>query len=402
VNGNHRIVLVSGGVKLGGAATFLLNLGGELVRRSVPLQVVSLEHDNPYAGDFERLQVPIHLEDERTTIFEDRVSSVLQVIRRFGPTVVVSCLGASSYEIVRYIPSTVTRLGVLQADAAPDYPVFAAYAPYFDAVIGVSRQIVAKFGSHPSLAFLPAHYLPYGIPLPPHDLARAHQPEEPMRILYLGRLCRPQKRVHLFPEILRDLNAANVPFHWTIAGDGPERAWLQKEMKSFAPNSAVNFPGAINYRDVPHLLDSHDIFLLISDHEGLPLSLLEAMAHGLVPVVSRLPSGVTDVVDEECGILVEPNDTGAYADAIIRLWQEPAVLSAMSARAPLRIRSEHSVEAMADRWLALLDRLNKNDQTKWPQSFSVEGPLNHNSLWFRQPMRSLRRLNRAFSGRSGG
>src|SRR4051812_16682232 len=109
-NGN-RIVLVSGGIGLGGATTFLLNLAGELIRRGVPVLVISLEHENPYEHDFERLRIPLHVEDERRDIFEDRIASALEIIRNFRSSAVISCLGPSSYEVLRYLPKGVTRLG---------------------------------------------------------------------------------------------------------------------------------------------------------------------------------------------------------------------------------------------------------------------------------------------------
>jgi colanic acid/amylovoran biosynthesis glycosyltransferase len=394
VKKDHRVVFVSGSLKLGGATTFLLNLTVRLVRRRLPVFVVGLEHENPYAKDFEGLGIPLHVEDERSAIFEDRLYSALQVIRRFQPTAVISCLGPSSYEILRYVPTCVTRLGMMQADSPDIYPVFAAYVPFFDATVGVSRQIAANLRTHPVLGRLAAHYLPYGVPVPPMDGPSVRPDSRPIRILYLGRLVRPQKRVHLFPEVLRQLEAAGIPFWWTVAGDGPERPWLEKEMVSSAPDSVVEFAGAVSYRDVPALLDFHDVFLLASDHEGLPISLLEAMAHGLVPVVSNLPSGVSEVVDQECGILVDPENINGYAAGIIWLSQNPSALLAMATKARQRVHNDYSAEAMADRWLMVLDRLHKGEPEDWGRFAKITGPLNHDSAWFREPIRTLRRFAR--------
>jgi glycosyltransferase involved in cell wall biosynthesis len=389
---SHRIVLVSGGIKLGGAATFLLNLGGELVRREIPVQVVSLEHENPFASDFALARIPLHVEDERKAIFEDRIASALQVIRHFKPTVVVACLGPSSYEILRYIPKSVTRLGMLQSDSPDSYPVVATYAPFFDGVIGVSRKIQDNFRADPVLGRVPTHYLPYGVPLPKENLRPAREQSEPIRILYFGRLCRPQKRVHLFAEIFRQLKAARLPFQWTIAGDGPERLWLEKEMISSSPMSVVQFPGAIDYRGVPRLLDSHDVFLLTSDHEGLPLSLLEAMGHGVVPIVSDLESGIREVVDATNGVLVPVDDLDGYVRAIAYFDKHRDELAAKSTAAAERVRVEFSVEAMADRWLKVLGK-GADGTVVWPYRFDVRGPLTDSKQWkYSAAARPLRRL----------
>ena len=68
------------------------------------------------------------------------MSSAFRVIRDFNPSAVVSCLGPSSYEILRYVPESVMRLGMLQSDYPGSYPVLAVYAPYFDGTVGVSQS----------------------------------------------------------------------------------------------------------------------------------------------------------------------------------------------------------------------------------------------------------------------
>jgi glycosyltransferase involved in cell wall biosynthesis len=390
-NGNHRIVLVSGGIGLGGATTFLLNLAGELVRRDLPVLVVSLEYKNPYKHDFERLRIPLHIDDERC-IFEDRVSSALRVIRRFEPTAVLACLGPSSYEVLRYVPKSVTRLAVLQSDFPENYVPLTSYISFLGGIVGVSRQIETNLRGHPVLGRVPSYYLPYGVGIPKDQTSRPRSRNEPIRILYLGRVCRPQKRVHLFPEILRQLKTADIRFEWTIAGDGPALWRLKREMISEAPASVVRFTGAVDYSHVPQLLRSHDIFLLASDAEGLPLSLLEGMAYGLVPVVSNIKSGVSEVVDAKCGILVEPEDVAGYAAGILELSKNPAAFAAMSEEAAEKVRTHFSVEAMTDRWLALLLKLKKQEDVKWPEAFAVGGPLNGSTLRHLPPVRTLRRL----------
>ena len=388
-----RLVFVAGGVALGGATTFLLNLGGELVRRGVPVLVVSFEHNNPYAEDFDRARIPLHVEDERRNIFEDRLSSALRVIREFKPTTVISCLDAMSYEVLRYVPKGILRLGMVQSDFPGAYPQIEPYVPFFDGMVAVSREIGTRLRSDPAFRSLPIYYLPYGVAIPREQPQRVRRENEVMRILYIGRLCRPQKRVQLFPEILRQLIAADVRFEWTVAGDGPERNWLEKQMSSNSHGGLVKFTGAVQYQEVPALLDAHDIFLLVSDHEGLPLSLLEAMAHGLVPVVSNLKSGISEVVTAECGILVDPENVAGYAAGISRLAHDLATMASMSEKAAERVRHDYSVQAMTNRWLSLLKV--PRESIEWPQEFHVSGPIIESDHWkYTAPGRALRKLAR--------
>src|SRR5258708_7408499 len=83
-----------------------------------------------------------------------------------------------------------------------------------------------------------------------------------------------------------------------------DRTALETEIKRRGLTSRFNFVGTVSYVKTGALFDNHDVLILVSDYEGLPLSLLEAMGHGVVPVVSDLESGIRDVVDNRSAILV--------------------------------------------------------------------------------------------------
>jgi glycosyltransferase involved in cell wall biosynthesis len=140
------------------------------------------------------------------------------------------------------------------------------------------------------------------------------------------------------------------------------------------------------------MLNQHDIYLLASDYEGLPLSLLEAMGRGLVPVVSDLKSGIGDVVDKSNGQLVPLNDVSGYARAIIHLHEHREEWAAKSAAARARVQQEFSVSAMTDRWLAAFPA-TKPLIEPWPKRHPIHAVLTAgNTLRFSRPVRMLRRL----------
>jgi glycosyltransferase involved in cell wall biosynthesis len=205
-------------------------------------------------------------------------------------------------------------------------------------------------------------------------------------------LSQEQKRVRLFPEILRQICDSGMPFHWTIAGAGEELSYLETNLKTGSPDQTISFAGPVRYADVPMMLKQHDIFLLASDYEGLPLSLLEAMGYGLVPVVSDLESGIREVANKTVGLLVPMNDVSGYARAIIRLHEHREELAAKSAAARARVQQEFSVAAMTDRWLAALPSV-KCAIEPWPTHWRIQAILNSgNPLRFSRPVRMLRRV----------
>ncbi len=386
----HRIALISGGLALGGSTTFLINFAGELIRRGVAVEVFSFEKENPMTADFHKQNIPVLCLDQRRMIFEDRLYDVLRQLARFRPTVVVSTLGAVSFEVLRYLPPGIFRIGMGQSDDPLVYDMMRHYAPWMDLLAMVSQTMKQKAEAMPEFIRVPVAYLPYGVPFDP--ILASRDGKAPLRILYLGRLEREQKRIHLLPEILRQLGVSGMPFHWTIAGEGEERSFLEANFKAVSSRQTVSFAGAVRYAEVPAVLKQHDIFLLASDYEGLPLSLLEAMGCGLVPVVSDLKSGIPEVVDSSNGSLVPVNDVDGYARAIIHLHEHRNELAAKSAAARERVQEDFSVTAMTDRWLWALPAPQVSLPV-WPQWWRITAPLvAGNPFHFSPPMRFLRRM----------
>ena len=289
--------------------------------------------------------------------YEDGLRSALEQLREFNPTHVLGCLGPQSLEILRYVPPGVCRIGVVQNDDSPTYASVVSYARLLDATVGVSQHACDVLRRAPRLAEKPVYYQPHGVPQLRGLPALTRRLNSPIRIIYIGRLIREQKRVHLFPRILQRLVASNRPFTWTIAGDGPELTRLQQSMVTNAPNQSVVFAGQVPYHQVPELLADSDIFLLTSDYEGLPLSVLEALVSGTVPVVTDLASGIRESIGSGTGILVEPGDVDGYAAAVLRLDSDRALLARMRVAAMNLGKDRFSCEAMADRWFEMFSAL---------------------------------------------
>lgn len=145
--------------------------------------------------------------------------------------------------------------------------------------------------------------------------ARAQPSLKPVRIVMVARLA-PPKRADLLLEalaVLRDQTGSEV--RATILGDGPERQALMALANKLSL-SGVDFEGDVD--DVPQRLARHGVFVLMSDHEGQPISVIEAMRSGLSIVASDLP-GIRELLgDNERGLLV-PNTANDLANSLARL-----------------------------------------------------------------------------------
>jgi glycosyltransferase involved in cell wall biosynthesis len=130
-----------------------------------------------------------------------------------------------------------------------------------------------------------------------------------------------------------------------VVGDGPFRPQVER-----AGNERVRLLG--RRTDVPQLLAAADLYVQTSVREGLSLSLLEAMAHGLAPVVTNLPENLEAVGD--AGICVRP-DADSVAAALRRLAGDADERADLGARASHRVSRLFDATEMARRTRALYD-----------------------------------------------
>src|SRR5262249_35325426 len=149
----------------------------------------------------------------------------------------------------------------------------------------------------------------------------------PLRLIYAGRLSR-DKGIFDLPQIARELQAHRCEVRWTIQGSGPDEA----ELRAQWPDARTTWTGA---RPTAAVLDGylhHDVLVLPSRNEGLPLALLEAGAAGVVPVASNLASGIPEVIEPGVtGFRPEAGDVPGFVDAIERLARDRLLLEAASA-----------------------------------------------------------------------
>lgn len=145
--------------------------------------------------------------------------------------------------------------------------------------------------------------------------------------------------------------------HLVLAGDaGPaDIAGLERLAATFGVADRVHILGLRD--DVPAILRSLDLFALASKIEGLPVSIIEAMAAGR-PVVASEVGGVRELVEDgTTGFLVPPGNEEAMSDAIIRLLSDKEKLACFGRSAQRRAIDLFSVEAMATAYQSLYREL---------------------------------------------
>ncbi|NGQ94435.1 glycosyltransferase [Brevibacillus sp. SYP-B805] len=152
------------------------------------------------------------------------------------------------------------------------------------------------------------------------------------------------------------------PYRLVLVGDGPERMTLQQQAEELGILPLVTFAGF--RRDIPTCLHAFDAFVHSSLYEGLGYTIIEAMASE-IPVVATNAGGVKELVKpEETGLLVEPGNARALADAMHRLAADADLRTRLTAQALQLVERTFTIEQMADRTLALYHALLRDMPTK--------------------------------------
>lgn len=135
-----------------------------------------------------------------------------------------------------------------------------------------------------------------------------------------------------------------------IVGDGPIFNELEEEIRSLGMGDNIQLLG---YRsDIDEIMKKSNLFVLSSNYEAMPMTILEAMACDL-PVISTDVGGVRYLVSEDVGWLVPKNDVAAMADTINMAFKDQATFSNKSEKARKMVASKFSINKMVEEYLVL-------------------------------------------------
>lgn len=192
--------------------------------------------------------------------------------------------------------------------------------------------------------------------------ARLHErlriPAEEPVVLFVGRISE-DKQPRVLADVLVRLRDRGVDFAAVVAGDGPDRHWLERAIAKGGLRDRVHFVGSVDPTEIASLMAGSDVLFLPSRSEGIALALYESMASG-VPVVGALVGGQAELVTPDCGVLVERStaaeEGAAYAEALEGLLRDPERRTAMGDAARVRAETLFPLERMGERLNELLDR----------------------------------------------
>lgn len=278
---------------------------------------------------------------------------------------------APAYYATRWLrPAGVLTIGTIHGDdgfydALIDAFVAGPPAYRLDGLVCVShfveQQVRAKLAGRATDTQIGC--VTSGTPLPRES---AQPPSNDLRLIYVGRLAETHKRsLDVARAICRAVRALPGT-SGAIYGDGPSRRMVQSLLATEGAGLPVRLAGSVDNEQIQaELLRSHALVLL-SDSEGLPMAVMEAMACGVVPICLSSPTGALELVQHDVtGLLVDDREQ-AFVAAVRRLHEEPGLWLRLSRAARARVAAQYTPEHSANQWRAFAAELRERAGPRRP------------------------------------
>lgn len=224
-----------------------------------------------------------------------------------------------------------------------------------DAVVGVCDDVAETLQRHLRLPPSLVHVVENGIDLSPFLSVRREAPSSGVVFGTMGRLEAIKDHSTLL-QAFAAVKSRHPRVQLRILGDGSLRQMLEQQARELAMQDAVHFEGFS--RDTSTFLGKLDVYVISSKSEGLPLSLLEALAAGL-PVAATAVGAIPDVISRsQCGSLCPPSDPNELA-ACMEREMERAVNAGIAERARTFAASEYGIERMTRAYTRLYEEISR-------------------------------------------
>ena len=358
------MVLCSGDLWAGAEAMVYQLVNGLAGIPNLDLLIVLLNKGR-LAKKLEKRGIEVHIIEESKHSFLAIVRSVRKSVAEFSPDVIHShrykenmlawfaAIGRKNIKLVATqhgMPETGGE-AISWADRLKTGLFFRMLSCCFDRTVLVSgemRQLL--FGSY-GFSSKDIAVIHNGISIPKNI---SHRNGQRVVIGSAGRLF-PVKDFSLFVDLAHFLVMQIGTVDFVLAGDGPQHAMLEEKIKSYGLQERFRILG--HQDDMDAFYRNLDLYINTSIHEGIPMSVLEAMSYGL-PVVAAKVGGFPEIVQNgEQGFLVDVRNKNAYVDRVLELILNQDLRLKMAKSARKKIVDYFSQKTMAEKYYQLYGKL---------------------------------------------
>ena len=357
----YPVILAATSGRLSGVDVFSFNLVRGLNRAGLPAEIVRTmpfghaPDPLPFPADIRASDLPVR----RKESWSVRWKAMISYLEDRSPCIYIPNYDWDHSCVSPVLSDAVGIVGIVHSDDPVHYEHVNRLGKYWNKIVAVSPTIARKVLDQNKEFASKLVVIPYGIDVPAQIPEKQSGINNTLKIVYAGRIVQEQKRVMDIPRILDILAARGVPFAMTVVGGGADE---QEFLRACAPHleaGRLDFKGILANHEVLDLFERSDVFILTSAYEGLPVSLLEAMGRGCVPVVTAIESGVPDVItDGANGFTLGIGDISAFADRLESLQRDPPAPAHIGFRAYETIKNgEYTVERMSEHYRSVFEEL---------------------------------------------
>lgn len=354
----------------GGAQTFLVDFANALVRRGTRLTIITEPgRDSTTLGALQRAGAELRTDLwDHSHLPEEKAPRLAGWVNANAVDVyVISISPDVGWLALPLLNRSIATISIAHNDVGAFYEPLKHYHPFMDGAVGVSEAIRSKIIRECGVPAERTINIAYGVQALTSGEVGAllkEAGEKCLQIVYVGRVVQEQKRVMEFVPLVAELLRRKVDFELHIIGDGSARTLLEAELREKGLSDRITFYGWLPAAEVSKQLRGMDTFVLLSDYEGLPVALLEAMAHALVPVVTIIESGNLELVKDECnGFSIPVGDIDGFAGRLQQLAGDRNRLATLR-KAAWQTSLAYSVERMTDGYLAYFEETKIRAQNR--------------------------------------
>jgi glycosyltransferase involved in cell wall biosynthesis len=358
---DFSVILTSPSLALSGVNVFSANLIQGLLKNNIPAHFLVTDPDRkepiplPISSEIPVKYLPV----DRYNSLNERWKALIDYLEKQAPCIYIPNYDFRHSCISPRLSNRVAIVGIVHSDETCHYEHVARLGNYWNAIVTVS-QVVAKKTTALNPEWSEKLFnIPIGVPIPDSFKERFVDAKSPLKIVYAGRLTQYQKRIFDLPKIVGLLRDFKIPIQVTIVGDGSEKGDLFNLFEPCVEQDIVRFTGILSNQETAEILEQNDAIILTSEFEGLPNVLLEAMGRGCIPVVTDIPSGISELVrDGLNGYLVPVGDVQTFAERLAILQQDLVKRREMSLNAYAIVRnSKYTVQSMVESYIGLFNHL---------------------------------------------
>lgn len=316
------------GLVMGGVESWSIDMAKKIKTRGWKSTfLVTAEKEEILSIDMDVLKIPYSNGNLKNAI-NYCVSEILKykhvnIICNFaGFNIICACLAK------KIAPERIAIIAVVHSDDNAYYESYMKLSSYIDFCLVISSRIGEKVITK-GFSREKVKLLNWEVFCPDINTKRYSFSREPLKIGYAGRLEIEAKRIDLLIELAKKMNRLGIDFFLEIAGIGVYENQIKEQIQRENLSAKIKMLGYVSKKDISEFWMRQDIMLSCSDYEGHSISQVEAMAAGVVPIVTDVSGARDDINDGVNGFIVPVGNIDAMITKITYLNTNKELLKYM-------------------------------------------------------------------------